>query len=45
MVDVKEMVDKTQEAKQILGDEVDGFDEENYTQSQESRLAKAQKSL
>lgn len=41
MVDVKEMVDNTQAAKQKLGDEVEGFDEENYNTLQEVRYAYA----
>lgn len=45
MVDVKEMVDKTQTAKETLGDEVEGFDEENYNLLQEDRMTTAQRSL
>ena len=38
LIDVKEMLDKTQEAKESLGKEVEGFDEENYTVLQDVRL-------
>ena len=45
LIDVKEMLDKTQEAKESLGKEVEGFDEENYTVLQDVRLTQAQLGL
>lgn len=46
LVDVQEMVERTQIAKDVmLNSEASGFDEENYTALQGVRLEYAQKGL
>ena len=45
LIDVQEMVDRTQMAKDALHAEVSGFDEENYMALQGVRLSYAQKGL
>ena len=45
LIDVQEMVDRTQMAKDEIYTEVSGFDEENYMALQGVRLSYAQKGL
>ena len=45
MLDMQEVLDHTQKAKEGLGKEVEGFDEENYQGMQKNRMHFADKAL
>jgi len=45
MIDVQDVVEKTQKAKESLGPEVQGFDDENYSTLQAIRIEQAQRAL